>query len=157
MAKIMGAYQEVLNPTKAKKVDEVVTVVTAWEGKVKDLERMEGKKQISDIIKMAALAEIVPEDVQQVIFQTVDEEGMSFGKMKEKILAWCSNKAAASSKLADIGHVEEDAECGYCGGEDYFDVNSLNMVCYKCGGQGHPERLCPSKGVGKGFKGDGGK
>ena len=154
MAKTMRAYREVLNPPKAKKMEDVVAAVMAWEGKVRELEKMEEKEAISEMIKTAALADMVPEEIQQVIYQTVDEDGMNYYKMKEKVLAWSSNKAAAVAKLADIGNVAEE-ECSYC--EDIFDVNSLSMVCYQCGGRGHPARLCPSKGVGKGGKGDGGK
>jgi len=50
MAKTMRLYKEVLNPIKAKDLSDVVTAITAWENKLKEVERVVPDNAINQII-----------------------------------------------------------------------------------------------------------
>ena len=155
MAKTMRQYKDIINPVKAKNMSEVITVITNWEMKLKEISLNEEIESVSSMIKLAALTEMVPEEIQQFIYQTVDEADMTYEKMRDKVLAWTSNRAAAvQDVLEHIGHVQEDHPEGY--DEEGYEIHSMTMQCYSCGGKGHPARLCPSKGQGKGGGGFGG-
>ena len=71
-----------MNPASAKDLSEVVGVIARWETKWKELERTEGVR-LPDMVKMAALTELCPPDIRDLIFQTVDS-GLTFDTMKEQ-------------------------------------------------------------------------
>ena len=118
--------------------------------------------------KMAALMELCPADVQDMVYQTIDDVHEDYERLKQKILSWVSNKMSIRSGRVpmDIGRVD--------GGDSTFEVNAIgnSSQCYNCGGWRHASRECPSdrgakggkakgkvnrldKGVGKGGKGGG--
>ena len=70
-----------MNPVPAKELSEVVGVIARWEAKWKELERIEGVR-LPDMVKMAALTELCPPDMRDLIFQTVDS-GLTFDTMKD--------------------------------------------------------------------------
>ena len=73
-----------MNPVSAIDLSEVVGVIARWETKWKELERTEGVR-LPDMVKMAALTELCPPDIRDLIFQTVDS-GLKFDTMKEKVI-----------------------------------------------------------------------
>jgi hypothetical protein len=106
------------------------------------------------IWKMAALMELCPAEVQDMVYQNVDDVSEDYDKLKQKIISWTSNKISNDGVPMDIGKVEWEAQ------QDYdFDVAAVgwHTQCYNCGGWGHQSRECVSekKGGGKGDKGKG--
>ena len=97
-----------MNPVSAKDLSEVVGVIARWETKWKELERTEGVR-LPDMVKMAALTELCPPDIRDLIFQTVDS-GLMFDTMKEKVISWASNKVASRKEMPvpmDIGRLKD--------------------------------------------------
>ena len=99
--------------------------------------------------KMAALMELCPADVQDMVCQTIDGVHEDYERLKQKILSWASNKMSHRKGPVpmDVGRVD---------GRDStfeFGVDAIgnNSHCYNCGAWGHASRL--DKGVGKGGKG----
>ena len=97
LARVLRRYREVMNPVSAKDLSEVVGVIARWETKWKELERTEGVR-LPDMVKMAALTELWPPDMRDLIFQTVDS-GLKFDTMKEKVISWASNKVASRKEM----------------------------------------------------------
>ena len=108
LARVLRRYREVMNPVPAKELSEVVGVFARWEAKWKELERIEGVR-LPDMVKMAALTELCPPDLRDLIFQTVDS-GLTFDTMKEKVISWASNKVASRKEMPvhiDIGLLKD--------------------------------------------------
>jgi hypothetical protein len=106
--------------------------------------------------KMAALMELCPADVQDMVYQNIDDVHEDYGRLREKIFRWVSNKVAAKGGPTpmDIGRVERhDHET------EYYDVDAIgsSMQCYNCSGWGHASRECPSQKTAKGGGKGGGK
>ena len=59
-----------MNPVSAEDLSELVGVIARWETKRKELERTE-EVRLPDMVKMAALTELCPPDMRDLIFQTV--------------------------------------------------------------------------------------
>ena len=91
-----------------------------------------------------------------MVYQNVDEVNEDYGKLKQKIVTWTSNKVANEGVPMDIGKV------GWHGDDGDYEVAAVGqrMQCYNCGGWGHQSRECQSdnndndKGKGKGTFGD---
>ena len=56
-----------MNPVSAEDLSELVGVIARWETKWKELERTEGVR-LPDMVKMAALTELCPPDIRDLIF-----------------------------------------------------------------------------------------
>ena len=130
---------------KQVSMDEVVGEVGKWDGKVRELEAVEGEK-IPDKFKLAALTEMCPEEVRDLIYTHADAAG-GYRAMREMVVGWVVNKVA-SRKGMMVGCVGEGQICDW-GGNDEIDIGLLK--CYQCGGIGHPQRLCPTEKQVKGF------
>ena len=144
LARTLRRYKEAVNPKQVSEASEIVGALAKWENGVKELERTEDVK-LPDMIKLAALTEICTDEIRDTIFQNVDSGG-SYESIKEKVISWVSNRVASRSEATpmDIGAV------GGQGGdhEEEYGINGMN--CYRCGGEGHMSRVCPSKARGKG-------
>jgi hypothetical protein len=100
--------------------------------------------------------ELCPAEVQDMVYQNVDEFKEDYDKLKQKIITWVSNKVASEGVPMDIGHLGWDKTEG----DEEYEVAAVGWQtqCHNCGGYGHMSRECPSekKGGGKG-KGNFGK
>jgi hypothetical protein len=152
MARVLRKYREATLPKQVETKD-LVGAIAKWESGVKALEREEGV--LPDMVKLAALTEICPAEIRDMIYQNceVGHGGrVPYLEIKEKVVSWIGNRMAAANGGAtpmDVGCVDKEHW-----GEEEVDVNLIK--CYTCGGQGHPARLCPSPGTPTG-KGAGGK
>ncbi len=70
--------------------------------------RKEETKKLPKIGKIGAFMELCSRDVREIIFQSIDEIGEDDEKLKHKVLAWVSNRIAASQMPVpmDVGNVE---------------------------------------------------
>lgn len=149
-ARILRVHKEAMHPKPVKDLSRLISQVVEWEDKWNAMAK-EHKDPLPIIWKMAALMELCPTEVQDMIYQNVDEVNEDYDKLKQKIITWASNKVASEGVPMDIGKVEWD------GNEDDYDVAAVGWQtqCYNCGGWGHQSRECSSEKKGKG--GDKGK
>jgi hypothetical protein len=159
LARTLRLYREVINPSQCASVDQIITSIGKWETRLKELERHSCSAgevtKLPEMVKLAALTEICTNDIRDLVYQNADS-GRTYEEIREKIIGWTSNRIAASAAHMDIGHVDS-GECQMCDHDftgGYMEVNMAGK-CYNCGVVGHPARLCPAKGKGKG--GNGGK
>jgi hypothetical protein len=163
LARVLRCHREVMHPKTQKELGGLVTAIMEWEEKWRKMIREENAGAIPALWKMAAFMELCPLEVQDTIFQCIDDIGEDYDKLKNKVVSWISNKVAARDQAVpmEIGHVRAGAGPG--GGDwDYeeepeVDVDAVGneMQCFKCSGWGHAARNCPSKGKGKGSAGKG--
>ena len=125
----------------------------------------EHKDPLPVIWKMAALMELCPPEVQDMIYQNVDEVNEDYDKLKQKIVTQTSNKVANEGAPVDIGRVgwHDDHDHDH----DDYEMSAIcqHTQCYNRGGWVHMSRECPSEKKGKGkdlgkggnFFGNGGK
>jgi hypothetical protein len=162
LARTLRLYREVINPTQCTNAEQIITVIGKWETKLKELERHTGdpNARLPEMVKLAALTEICTNDVRDLVYQNADT-GCTYAQIREKIIGWTSNRIAASAANMDIGMVDQTQcyACEPCGQDFTGEFTEINMAgkCFNCGTVGHPARLCPNKGKGKGgYQGKGG-
>jgi ubiquitin len=152
-ARAIRDHREILYPRPLRYMSEVPTAVMEWEDKLTKVEKE--YEAIPEMLKMAALVEMMPNEIKDMVFMTTDESTKDYEKLKQRIFAWAANKASAQSGPVpmDVGKVSYCEQGNY---EDEAEVDvavvSGGAVCYRCGGWGHLSRDCPTppKGKGKG-------
>jgi hypothetical protein len=171
LAKTLRVHREAMHPKQAS-MTNLMSAITEWEEKWRTMVK-DTTGELPKIFKVAAFLEICPSEIQDVIYQNIDEAGDDYEKLAQKVKAWVSNKAARSEAVPmDVGNVKCQScgpacshfplpEPGLYGPGDGVDVGAVGQhtQCYRCGGWGHTSRECPTpKGHGKGGKGgNGGK
>ena len=131
--------------TEKTKMQQLPGSIGRWEGAVREVERDLGK-ELPEVVKVAALVQMCPSDIQDVLFQQA-EKLTTVKEAKDRVLALVSNRQAMNEPVAmEVGIVNEEDEY-------YVDAVGANAICYNCGGKGHLARQCPTKGKSKG-KGD---
>jgi hypothetical protein len=153
-ARTLAALMEVMNPPKHTDVGLMHKAIDLWTMKINLLLRDHNEK-LSDNMKKAVLLSMLPPDLQDVIYQTV-EDTKTFEEVRDKVKAVVNNRLARSGKGGtpmDIGEVgKEQNEQGWSNDGVYIVGKG---ACHTCGEHGHFSRECP-KGGGKG-KGKNGK
>lgn len=152
LARVLRVHREAMHPKTIRDLGSIVSGIVAWEDKWDNMAK-EHKGELPVIWKLAAFMEMCPPEAQEIIYQNVDQVDESYEKMKQRVMAWVSNKVANSGPVPmDVGQVEtgqwEDEEVN-------IDAVNGSMQCYNCGGWGHAARTCPSERRGKGEKGGG--
>jgi hypothetical protein len=151
-ARILRMHKEAMHPKPVKDMGSLISHVVEWEDRWNRMAK-EHKDPLPVIWKMAALMELCPPEVQDMIYQNVDEVNEDYDKLKHNIITWTSNKVASEGVPMDIGKVG-----WYDDHDDEYEVAAVGQhaQCYNCGGWGHHSRECPSEKKGKGnYKGDG--
>ena len=156
MARAMQSMAEAIQPPKVSQLKEFETSIRAWEEKLRVLER-DFDERISAKMKMAILANMLPANLQDWIYQQ-GESMADYGSMLDKLRALVQNRLSLTSQK-HVGGVEEHH---WCNEEEEWHEDDINAVgasvqCHKCEGWGHYSRECPSKGKGKGAAKGGGK
>ena len=105
---------------------------------------------------LAALTELCPPDIRDLIFQTVDS-GLKFDTMKEKVISWASNKVASRKEMPvpmDIGRLKDVQDWeDQTQEEEWHEVGAVGDSCHRCGGgalrQGVSHRQRQGQGQGQ--------
>ena len=191
LAKSLRKYKQAAIPKTASHAGEVIARITEWESKVRDLQNEE-RVTLDPMILLATLTEICTPDIRDMIYQQGDAafkdksataRKSAFEDIRDKIISWTSNRIASSATTSPIGAALMENQGYQQWDENYYSCQpcqpceadytqeyevdyQINMLgnCYTCGTSGHPSRLCPIKGKGKGqtagkgdFVGYGGK
>ena len=148
-ARVLRVHKEAMHPKPVKDMNSLISHVVEWEDRWNRMAK-EHRNPMPVIWKMAALMELCPPEVQDMIYQNVDEVNEDYDKLKQKIITWASNKVESDGVPMDVGKVENEEYEGY-------DVGAVGWGthCYNCGGWGHLSRECPSEKKKGGVKGDG--
>ena len=155
-ARILRMHREAMHPMPVKDMEALISHIVEWEDRWNRMAK-EHKDPLPVIWKMAALMELCPPEVQDMIYQNVDEVNEDYDKLKQKIVTWTSNKVANEGVPMDIGrvgwHDDHDHD------RDDYEISAIGQhtQCYNCGGWGHVSRECPSEKEGKGKGKDFGK
>ena len=163
-ARSIRTHLAALQPRPAANVHEVIPRIVEWEHKWDCMTREHAGQQLPPQIRMGVLATMCPPEFQDMILQHADETDQDYERMKQRIVAWASNKAASVQSgpvPMDVGRVtRRDEDEG--GGAD-VDAVGWNTQCFNCQGWGHRASECPSekrprepKGGGKGGAGQAG-
>ena len=141
LARVLRIHREAMHPKSPRSLENLISDVVEWEDK---WARMAKEYPAVPVLwKMAALMELCPNDVQDMVYQTIDDVHEDYEKLKQKILSWVSNKTNRDGPVPmpmEIGEVYREGM--------NVDAISSQSQCYNCGGWGHASRECPSqKGV----------
>ena len=143
LARVLRIHREAMHPKSSRSVENLISDIVEWEDR---WEKMAKEYPAVPVLwKMAALMELCPNDVQDMVYQTIDDVHEDYEKLKQKIVSWTSNKVTRDGSVPmEIGEVDPE--------EANVDAISSHSQCYNCGGWGHASRECPSQ---KGVKGKG--
>ena len=165
-------FTQVVNPTAIKNVRDIPAIIEAWESKVSTL-KSEHEEGLSDKLKTAILVSMLPNELQDIVFQNMDG-GTKYETVRDKVISLAGYRIQMASPVPmDIGavnngsnkceHYHEQAwsqDVSSWHGESELEIGQVkgygkgNMQCYNCQGYGHIARDCPQprqpKGYGKG-------
>ena len=103
-AKAIRDHREVLYPRCLKGLTGVVVGVMEWEEKVNRTEKTYG--DILEILRIAALVEMLPMEIKDMVFMSTEDNDRSYTKLKQKIFAWTANKMPMGNPIMmDVGQV----------------------------------------------------
>ena len=172
--RMIGLIGRIFNPTRAKKYDETMALVEAWELKLKEYERNSKAGPMEDMAKVAVLRMIVPVELEKNLMAQnnllTDYKAAKIyivEKCAARKEAWFGKEKGGVQPM-DLDHLnqqqearEQDEEgCGECGYE--YDENGelhalkggnqkgagkgkFNGVCWHCHQTGHRSNQCPVK------------
>ena len=79
-----------MHPKSSRNFENLISDIVDW---VDKWARMEKEYPALPVLwKTAALMELCPNDVQDMVYQTIDDVHEDYEKLKQKILSWVSNK-----------------------------------------------------------------
>ena len=160
--RVLQHWQAVFKPGRVKDVRLLQQCVEQWEAKTAKL-TSEYSEVVSDTLCVAILADMLPRDLQDIVFQSGKVgETLVYREVRDRIMAIASHRSYEMSHPVpmDVGCVDDHGPDD--GTPEEADIDAISGECYNCGGWGHASRECPSKpgfqkGKGKGAKTTGGK
>ena len=157
-AKMLRNLMRVIRPEMIKNVKDVPRKVEEWEISRRDLMVDDGER-ISDGVALAVFLSMIPKDLQDEVYRSVEgEDGAVYSVARDKVVGIAGSRIMQDTPTPmDIGNVgtEEEGEWGWEEEEPWgeLEVDSVGkggIQCWGCGGFGHTQRDCFSKGKGKG-------
>ena len=112
LGKVLRMYRDVMIPRQVS-LEEVMGELGRWDVRVRELEAAEGEA-VPEKFKLAALAEMCPDEVRDLIYAHVDG-GSGYRHMRDLVAGWVTNKVAARKRTV-VGCVS-----GGCEGEGEGD------------------------------------
>lgn len=169
LARVLRIHREAMHPKPSQDIGNLISHIVEWEDRWTRMAK--DYPAVPALWKMAALMELCPADVQDMVYQTIDEVNEDYEKLKQKIITWVSNKISSRGgpvpmEIGEVGWDEHEQEY-----EMGVDAIGNHSQCFNCQGWGHASRECPSdrqnkgggkskgkgkgpdKGAGKGVKG----
>ena len=111
-----------------KDIGKLISCIVTWENKWGHMAK-EHSTDLHPGWKIAAFIELCPSEVEDMIYQAVDEVSEKYEKVKQRVTSWAANKAAAKGPTPmDIGEVD-----GYRCEECAADAVNSSMRCHICG------------------------
>ena len=83
LARILRAHREVMHPKGQKDMTNLISAILEWEDKWRKMEKGEKAGAIPVLWKMAAFMEVCPKEVQDIVYQSIDEIGEDYEKLKQ--------------------------------------------------------------------------
>ena len=112
--------------------------IVEWEDRWNRMAK-EHKDRLPVVWKMAALMELCPSEVQDMIYQNVEVKE-DYDKLKQKIVTWTSSKVAKEGVPMDIGRVgwHDDHDHDH----DDYEISAIGQhtQCYSCSCWEHMSR-----------------
>ena len=152
LARLMRVHREVMHPKSSRALGDLVSNILAWEERWRKMMReLPNDQKVPPLWQMGALLEICPDNIQDAVYQKLDEIGEDYERMKQLIITTTTNTLERNGPVPmEIGSAQKE-------NDESVDVDAIRreMVCYTCGGQGHGSWQCPrgDKGKGKGPQG----
>ena len=128
---MVNTLRKVMGVVATQKVDmrNLIATIGKWEAAVREVEKeLDKEGTLPEVVKKAALIQMCPGDIQDIIFQNTDAL-KTVTQVKERIISLVSNRMSMNEPVPmDIGNAmkEEDEEIGAVG---------RNFTCHSCGGK----------------------
>ena len=106
LARVLRMHREAMHPKVVTDIGSLISRIVNWEDKWARMAK-EHTGEPPALWKMAAFMELCPAEVQNIVYQSIDEVSEDYEKMKQRVASWVSNKVAQASGPTpmDIGEV----------------------------------------------------
>ena len=150
-ARVLRMHREAMHPKPVKDMEALISHIVEWEDRWNRMAK-EHMDPLPVIWKMAALMELCPPEVQDMMHQNVDAVNEDYDKLMQKIVTWTSNKVANEGVPMDSGRVGWHDDHDHDHDDCETSAIGQHTHCYSFGDWEHMSRECPSekKGEGKG-------